>query len=200
MSAAPFTDADLDLIETFSGAIVLGLASFDDVALCRVGQDHIGVPPGHPRRAALLEALKARALALGYDGAPFPDRDPDDALFRLHLLAQAMDVVPRDAGWAAKLVWMEGQLAGLDLDAPDLAAQVAALQAAYTPSSPAAPPIDPNLFGLPYASVAAAVGCVGGKHAWGPPDGRGWRTCAACGTVNTITDENPGAYAPIPEL
>jgi hypothetical protein len=182
-----FSKDDLSDIETFAGALVLRLATFDDIALCRVGQDKVGVAPGHPQRPAMLNAVKARALALGYAGPAFPTRDPDGALVRQSLLATAMAGVPRDAGWADKLIWIEGQISALDLDAPDLAAQLARLTASYQPPASTAPATAQGLTPALGASAGVSASCLGGAHDWGEPGLNGWRTCQRCQIVNVIS-------------
>ena len=188
-----FAKEDLADIETFAGGLVLRLFTFADVALCQVGQDKVGVAPGHPQRLAMLEAIKARALALGYAGPPFPTRDPDDAICRRRLLATAMREVPADAGWADKFLWAEGQIADLDLDDPDLTAALERVQASYQPpaakaATPAAPGFSPD-----NSAQQAAAACLGGAHQYGEADPFGWRTCARCGVVSTVSADNPGA-------
>jgi hypothetical protein len=184
-----FSREDLSDIETFAGGLALNLFTFADVALCRVGQDRVGVPPAHPQRPAMLNAVKARALALGYTGPALPTRDPDDALVRQNILATAMAGIPRDPGWADKLTYIEGHAAALDLDAPDLDAQLARLKASHQPpaTAPTAAPAVPGFVPARGSPSGAAASCLGGSHDWGAPsDLTGFRTCRRCGLTNVI--------------
>jgi hypothetical protein len=189
-----FSKEDLADIETFAGGLALKLFRFKDVALCSVGQDKVGVAPGHTQRLAMLDAIRARALALGYAGPAFPARDPDDAICRRRLLATAMRDVPTDALWSDKFLWAEGQIADLDLDDPDLTGALQRIQATYQPPEPkAATPAAPG-FSPDNSAQQAAAACLGGSHQYGGPDPFGWRTCARCGVVSTIPADNPGAF------
>jgi hypothetical protein len=200
--AFKFTSGEAREIETYAALIAAGVCDYTEIALGKAAYagGRIGVDANSPHRQQMLAAIRTVAVSKGYAGPAFPERDPHPALGRRAVLLELMAGEPRDAAWLEKREFYEGAIGDIALDDPTaVAALKAKLRAAYQPSAPEpSPAADTSPAAHPWAGRAPAVNletysCSRGQHRWGERNEYGHRTCLACGVVNIMPDDNPGA-------